>query len=126
LDIPLLLLRLKITWAIFSGLFVPLLLVCGPLATGDTPFIETAVGFVLAAAIPFSKRLSVSARLCLVLAVVSTSLIYGDPHRWPKALPITLGLPLLAFFILKGVARLLRRLNAAYQRWAVDRRANGA
>lgn len=116
LNTPRLLSRLKISWAIFSGLLVPLLLICGPLVSGDTPFFEVAVGFLLAAGIPFIRRLSVIARLCLVFAVLGTTLIYGDPHRWPDGLFITLSLPLLAYFILKGTARLLRRLDVAFHR----------
>jgi len=121
LNTPRLLSRLKISWAIFSGLLVPLFFICGPLATGDKPFIEVAVGFLLAAAIPFIRRLSVIARLCLVLAIVGTGLIYGDPHRWPDGLFIILGLPLLVFFILRGIARMLRTLDAAFHRSGVDR-----
>jgi hypothetical protein len=118
---PLLLSRLRISWGIFSGLLVPFFFICGPLATEDSPFFEVAVGFLLAAGIPFIRRLSVIARLCLVFAVIGTTLIYGDPYRWPGGLFITLGLPLLAFFILKGATRLIRRLNIALHRLGIVR-----
>ena len=95
---------------------MPLLLIFGPLISGDSPFFEVAAGFVLAAGIPFIKGLSVIARLCLVFAVIGTTLIYGDPHRWHAGLFITLGAPLLAFFILKGITHLLRGLTASLYR----------
>jgi hypothetical protein len=100
---------------------VPLFLIGITLSADGLPIAGAVAGFFVAAGIPFIRRLSVIARLCLVLAVVGTGLIYGDPHRWPDGLFIILGLPLLMFFILRGIARMLRTLDVAFHRSGVDR-----
>lgn len=97
--------RLKISWAIVSGLLIPALLIGITFPTDATALVGSAAGFVAAAAIPFINGLSVIARLCLACAVISTGLLFDDPYRWPNGLFITLGLTLLMFLVLKGLFR---------------------
>ncbi|MGE8495996.1 MAG: hypothetical protein ACN6O6_00695 [Pseudomonas sp.] len=75
--------KLKISWAIVSGLLIPGLLIGITFPTDATALVGSAAGFVVAAVIPFIKGLSVIARLCLVWTVVSTGLLFDDPNRWP-------------------------------------------
>lgn len=103
--------KLKIAWAIVSGLLMPGLLIGITVPTDATALVGSAAGFVVAAVIPFLTRLSVIARLCLVWAVISTGLLFDDPYRWPDGLFITLGLTLLMFVVLKRLFRMPSKQN---------------
>ena len=105
--------RLKVLWAIVSGVVVPLILTVGPVVYGGKSFIGTAIFFVVAAGLPFINQISVITRLCLVMAGIGTSLIYDDPYRWPEGLLLTLGVPLTMYFVLRGTVRLVCRLGAS-------------
>lgn len=103
----------KAFWFILSGLVMPIILTVVPVVTGDAPFFVVASCFLLAGCIPFIKLLSTISRLCLIIAVIGSGMIYDDLHRWPDGLLLTLGLPLILYFILRGSLRLLQKLDAA-------------
>ncbi|VXD04069.1 membrane hypothetical protein [Pseudomonas sp. 8Z] len=92
---------------------MPVILTVIPIVTGDAPFFVVAGCFLLAGCIPFIMQLSTILRLCLIIAVISSGMIYDDPHRWPDGLLLMLGLPLILYFILRGSLRLLQKLGAA-------------
>ncbi|MGP0170622.1 hypothetical protein ACSVIJ_01950 [Pseudomonas sp. NCHU5208] len=104
---------LKVFWAVLSGLAMPVILTVVPVMTGSVPFFVAAGCFSLAGCIPFIKQLSIIARFCLILAVVGAGLIHGDPHRWPDGLLLTLGVPLILYFMLRGASKWLKELGTA-------------